>query len=189
MGLQSKFLLRLPSALHERFTNKAKLDGTSLNSMYVKAIEHSLYKTSDSSRFSEVMEALILIYGPSLISVVLFGSQARGTARTSSDIDLLLVFNEKTSISRSLYSLWDKKFSLKKFSNVSIHCVHRMKTLEQPGSLWLEIAIDGIILKDDDGRTTHRISRLRRVIAEGKFIRKEVHGHGYWITSKQAVSA
>jgi hypothetical protein len=43
---------------------------------------------------SRLLDALLSLYGDNLVSLVVYGSVARGRARRDSDLDLLVVFED-----------------------------------------------------------------------------------------------
>lgn len=93
----------------------------------------------------------------------------------TSDTDLLLVFSADTEITRALYRKWDGEAD----PDLSLHCVTFPKR-DRTGSLWLEVALDGIVLWERDSAVSEVLRRLKREIAEGNYVREKVHGHGYW---------
>ena len=129
-----------------------------------------------------VVEDLKVIFGRSLMGVVLFGSAARGSMRVGSDIDLLIVLSPETTLDRDIYD---------KFPGASIDG-HEVSPLfvsfPLPGqelrSVWLEAAVDGIVLFDDDLALTRLFSRIRTKIVEGKVRRCLAYGVPYWVNEE-----
>jgi predicted nucleotidyltransferase len=124
--------------------------------------------------------------GDDLEAVVLFGSQARGEARAGSDVDLLVVVSERREIDRSLYRLWDECNGA---TVVNPHFVHLPGDVFEAGSLWFEIAIEGIVLEDREGNVNRFLSRVRRAIANGQIRRGSVHGRPYWVKQEGGTDA
>ena len=116
----------------------------------------------------------------SIEGLVLFGSVARGNPREESDIDLLIVVPESVRLRRKLYVAWDN-FSLD--SRVNPHFVQLPPSRSIAGSLWFEIALDGIVLYEDDLTISKFLGSIRHDIVDGVIQRKEAHGHAYWIKS------
>ncbi len=54
------------------------------------------------SILSNLKEQLLQIYNEQLIQVILFGSQARGTANTDSDLDILIVLKGEINIGNEI---------------------------------------------------------------------------------------
>jgi uncharacterized protein len=113
--------------------------------------------------------------GDDLLAVVLFGSRARGEAREVSDWDFLVVARDLPE--RTL----ERAFRLKKM----LPPLHRgearllAKTPEEFTAglpdLYLDIALDGVILHDTDGYMTERLEFLRTLIRR-KGLRREKDG-------------
>ena len=179
--------MRIPPELHAELKRRASRKGYSLNKYCLAALQNAVDQRSDSlgaARESEdywirLAEKLL---GDALLGVVLFGSSARGENRDDSDIDLLIVVEQQISLTRNLYCKWDEEGTDP--DDVNPHFVHVPAKMEEAGSLWLETAIDGIVLYEK-GRSLSRIlARIRRAISEGHYQRKEVYGQPYWTRSK-----
>lgn len=182
-NLSGKFVLRIPQSLHKSAKERALRDGISLNEVCNKSIKGYLGRTFDISRQhgdeeSEWIDKTKALFKNTLFGVVLFGSAARGEAGELSDIDLLIVLDKKVTLSRKLYTLWDRNT---RYGLVSPHFTHIPATVQAAGSLWLEVAIDGILLYETDRRISKFLAQLRRAIADGKMKRRFAHGHAYWI--------
>ena len=86
----------------------------------------------------------------------MFGSRARGDAGPLSDVDLLVVVDAALPIARSLYRVWDQSLAgapaLQELgASVNPHFVHLPRSCagnsgDGGGSLWLEVALHGIVL-------------------------------------------
>lgn len=116
---------------------------------------------------------------PSIVGMVLYGSAARGTATSASDIDILVVLSSDTPIRRALYRMVDGIAGID--PKVAVALAHLPSRESLPGGLWLEIARDGKILFDRDGVVSATISRLKDHISSGRSVRMESHGQGYWV--------
>lgn len=113
--------------------------------------------------------------GNELVAAVLFGSRARGEAREGSDWDFLIVARNLPE--RTL----ERAFGLKKM----VPPLHRgeasllAKTPEEFTAglpdLYLDIALDGMILHDTDGYMKERLDSLRTLIRR-KGLRREKEG-------------
>ena len=62
---------------------------------------------------------------------------------------------------------------------VDPHFVHPPDEKVASG-LWGEVAVDGIVLFERNWRLSAHLARVRRAIAEGKLVRRLVHGQPYW---------
>ena len=171
--LSGKFVLRIPPQLHDEFKQEALLAGISLNQLI-------LGKLNQPSTNKNLPQIIQQVFQKSLLGVVLFGSVARGEQRVSSDIDLLLVMKESTSIDRQLYRQWDSLISPVIGEAFTPQFSLLPKDLLSVGSLWLEVALEGQILHDTNDIVRRQLSLIRGKIAEGYYIRRASHGNPYW---------
>ncbi|PIT99867.1 MAG: hypothetical protein COT74_08795 [Bdellovibrionales bacterium CG10_big_fil_rev_8_21_14_0_10_45_34] len=173
-----KFVLRVGGELHTKLKKEAEQRKLSLNDLIVSMIKDS--KTQNT--YTEVATACENFFGERFLGLVVFGSHARGESRASSDIDLLVIVDPSVPISRELYRTWDHKSPTWR-KNYSFHFVHlpHFDVDGRPSGLWLESALEGIVLVDKAGEVSSVLSRLRNQIASGMFRRNYLHGHPYWV--------
>jgi predicted nucleotidyltransferase len=189
-NLSGKFVLRVPQDLHRTLKNRAARRGISLNELCVQALESYLAagqadktsRTNEKQRWFRVIKKLL---DESLLGVILFGSTARGEARSTSDIDLLIVVSSDLPLNRRLYALWDEHLSEE---NYSPHFVHLPENIDSAGSIWYEAAVDGIVLYEKGRQLSRFLGRIRRKIVSGGVERRVAYGHPYWINSRGVVS-
>jgi predicted nucleotidyltransferase len=120
-----------------------------------------------------VVEALRQRLGSDLVSLVLFGSRARGDARPDSDWDLLLIartlserpFDRHRYLQNSLPDRWRGHISL------LAKTVAEFETAVPP--LFLDIALDGIILYDPDNYAANRLGYLQKLLHAKGLFRKQ----------------
>lgn len=129
---------------------------------------------------SEVVAALQQGLGDNLIAIVLFGSQARGEADESSDWDLLVIarrlpekaFQRHLHLKAMLPPDWRGRVSL------------LAKTPEEfeahLSALFLDIALDGIVLYDANQYAAKRLTALRRLIEREGLRRERVQRETIW---------
>ncbi len=102
--------------------------------------------------------------GDDLVAVVLFGSRARGEAREGSDWDLLVIARGLPE--RTL----ERSFRLKKMlpslyrGEASLLAKTPEEFMAGLPDLYLDIALDGVILHDTDEYLAKRLDSLRRLI-------------------------
>lgn len=184
-----RFVLRIPPDLHARVRRLARERGVSLNEYCRTAIEYYTNGTSGGGFSTDpggrwVAEARRVV-GDDLEGVVLFGSQARGEARASSDTDLLVVVSPLLQLRRALYHRWD---STVPDPSVNPHFVHLPDSVSSAGSIWYEVALDGVVLHEADQSVSTFLQHVRRAIAEGSLRRRYVHGHPYWVKNPEVAN-
>jgi predicted nucleotidyltransferase len=184
-----RFVVRIPPELHGRVRRYAYERGMSLNQCCVQALDR-LTRDSPLERFTGEAAPEQWIKNAretlpnGLIAVVLFGSAARGEAGQDSDVDLLVVIDDTIDLNRSLYERWD---ALCRDTEVNPHFVHLPAAALDGGSLWFEVAIDGIVLHEQGFRVSGYLRRIRQAIAEGLIERRDAYGHGYWVKHDREV--
>ena len=125
-------------------------------------------------------QRIVELWGEPLEGIVLFGSAARGQTWNSSDVDLLIVLPEGATLTRSLYDRWDANVAPHLDARVSPSLVVCRSEASEVGSVWIESAVDGVILLDRAGRIARLFELIRRDIATGKLVSGQAHGHRYW---------
>ena len=190
MNLYSgKFVLRLPSNLHETLAKKAKAEAISLNQLARRLLQESLQNKSSQPAYLEKIKPLLpqikSHFRKNLLAVLVFGSTVRGETTDKSDIDLLIVLKPTQSIKRSLYHWWE---SLKKSSSpiINSHFVHLPLSSEQASGIWFEVALDSKLLYQEGASVSGFLKKLWQQIQSGKLERAWSHGHPYWIRRDDA---
>jgi len=142
----------------------------------IKAFETTTETCDIARQMTPVLAALQRALGDDLVALVLFGSRARGEADETSDWDLLLIarhlpgrpFQRHLYLKQVLPTEWRGRVSL------------LAKTPEEfesyLTSLFLDVALDGVILHDPEGYIADRLARLRRLIQEQGLQRIQI-GH------------
>jgi len=187
-------LLRIDPELHERLRQQAVALHISLNALCEQVLTQYImqFSANEAAQVAQracgtsELGALLDGWGDDLLGAVLFGSAARGELRAASDIDLLLVLDASTPLHRQLYRRWDQRIAEHDQRGVALprevnaHFVHLPQCIDQAGSLWLEVAIEGHLLRDRDGLVRQSLLALRRAIASGHFVRDTAHGQPFW---------
>lgn len=173
-----RFLLRLDPRLHGGLRRAAAEAGLSLNEYCVRALAGS--RGVADPGWQAVERAAATVAG-GLVGVVVYGSWARGEAASGSDVDVLVVVDREVPVVRALYRSWDEEPLWWEGRRVEPHFVHLPAADERTSGTWAEVAIDGIVLFDRDLTVSRELVRLRRVIVEGRLVRREAHGQPYWM--------
>ncbi|GAB4233122.1 MAG: hypothetical protein Kow00109_05730 [Acidobacteriota bacterium] len=129
----------------------------------------------------EVLESALRLLGDDLLGVVLFGSWVRGEAGAESDLDVLLVLHPSFPLTRQLYRKWDQAEVRAKNRFVEVHFVHPPAERKRLSAFWAEVATDGLLLLDRGGRVSRALEEVRRRIAAGELVRREIGGRTYWV--------
>ncbi len=131
-------------------------------------------------KFKKIQEVLLketrMFYGDRLVSVVIFGSVARGTYREDSDLDVLIIA-ERLPLGRMKrveeFSLIEEKLEplIESMSKEGLHtCISAIfKTPEeakQGSPLFLDLIEDAVILFDRDQFFAGILERLRKRLQE-----------------------
>jgi len=119
-------------------------------------------------------------FGNDLIAVVLFGSRARGEASPESDYDIFLLVKNlpERPIERLLFVR--HAIAAKFAEKISI-------TARTPGefesgfpSLYLDLAVDGVILYDAGNYMTKKLQRIQEIIKQAGLERKRFDHQFSW---------
>jgi hypothetical protein len=167
-----KFVVRIDPKLHQDLHRRARAGGISLNQLIIQNLAPTL-----PPPHKQIVDAIVSAYEPE--AILLFGSTARGQARTDSDIDLLIVLPEAIQIRRSLYQTWEKTIA-PKFAQHSPQFVNPPRQTSNHSGLWLEVALDGQVLFGLE-KISVTLAKIKETIASGLYQRKWSHGHPYWI--------
>ncbi len=178
-GGSGRFVLRLPPALHRALQAAARAARVSLNEYCVRRLAASGPSLAAGEGAAALVARAAALFGEALAGVVVYGSWARGDATPTSDVDALVVVDPSVPLTRSLYRSWDEEPVLWQGRPVDPHFVH-VPGPRAGGSVWGEAAIDGIVLFERSHELSVRLARVRRDIAEGRLVRRLVHGQPYW---------
>jgi HicB family/Nucleotidyltransferase domain len=173
-----RFVLRLDPGLHAALQRAAKEEQVSLNEYCSRKLAAPTGVVDSGPAFLLVQRAAE-VHEADLIGVVAFGSWARGDLGTASDVDILIILESSRALTRSLYHAWDEQPLHWGQYAVEPHLVH-LPEPGQPGTLWAEAAVDGIVLFDRQLRVSRRLASVRRDIAAGRLVRRLLHGQPYW---------
>lgn len=137
-------------------------------------------KTLNSSIFKKIVNCYKEYLGEYLISIVLFGSRARGDAKETSDYDLFIIarelpprpFQRVLFIRSPLKGQFEEKFC--------IIAKTPEEVLKDFPPLFLDLGLDGIILFDRDDFFKNLRVKIRDIIRQAGLQRKRDNGEFYW---------
>jgi predicted nucleotidyltransferase len=132
------------------------------------------------SQLANVLDALRHGLGEDLVSVVLFGSRSREEAGPESDWDLLVLARslpERTMqrhffLKRMLPEVWRGRIAL--LAKTPNEFEARLP------ALYLDIALDGIVLHDTEGYMAKRLHQLRDLLEQRGLRRERVGREMAW---------
>jgi predicted nucleotidyltransferase len=186
----SKILVRIPAEQHRALKEQAARSRRSLNSLCVLALEASLAGAPGTPAANRIrsttdlvpLEAILGEFAPDLEGIVLFGSEARRRAGAHSDVDLLLILLPSCELNRGLYERWDDFAARARISKrISPHFCRPLQTCDDAGSLWFEIALEGIVLWERELSLSGNLARLRHFMLENNIRRRFSYGVPYWV--------
>jgi predicted nucleotidyltransferase len=130
-------------------------------------------------RLKNLVERMRAAFADDLWGMVLFGSQARGEARSGSDCDVFVIISNLPAgpFERAKY------ISERLAPWIGANLVTRTKDEFERGfpSLYLDLALDGVILYDRDGYTERKLAKIRELTEEAGLVReKRPYGLVWW---------
>jgi hypothetical protein len=129
---------------------------------------------------TEVVTALRQGLGQDLVAIVLFGSRARGEAEEASDWDLLLVARNLPEAAFQRHLLLKRLLPPAWRGQTAILAKTPPEFKARLPDLFLDIALDGIVLHDLDGYMAGRLARLKRLIEKHGLRRERVQDSLTW---------
>jgi len=177
-----RFVLRIGADLHAELRREAAARGISLNEHCARKLAEPVgIAVEDAALQAVVVRALQLLEG-SLVGVVVHGSWTGGEAKDGSDIDVLMVVDERVSVDRDLYRRWDAEGALAIDRHpADVHFARLPSGAETVSPLWAGIATDGFVVFERDRRVSRLLAQVRGRIASGRLVRRVIHGQPYWM--------
>ena len=176
-----RFLLRLDPGLHAALREAARAEGVSLNEYCARKLAAPIDSLAAIAEAAGAVRRAAAIFGGDLIAVAAYGSWARGEAADSSDVDLLIVVEDRVALTRELYRRWDLEPPRWDGREIDAHFAHLPDPEVFSAGLWGEVAIDGVVLFERDLRLSSRLAEVRRQIAAGRLARRVAQGQAYWV--------
>lgn len=174
-----RFVLRIEPGLHAALRAAADAAGLSLNEYCRRKLMTPGLRVSGPA--TEVVSTATAMVGGALVGVVAFGSWAREELTARSDVDVLLIVSADVALRRDLYRGWDGKPVSWGPHPVEPHFVHLPDPEARMSGLWAEVAVDGVVLFERGFEVSRLLAVLRRRIAEGRLVRRRIHGQPYWV--------
>lgn len=127
-----------------------------------------------------IIQALQQALGPDLVAIALFGSRARGDATPESDWDLLVIAHHLPA--RPLPRHFYLKSRLPDDWRAQVSLLAKTPTEFEAGlsSLYLDIALDGLVLYDPQDYLQKRLAWLREQMARLGLHRERTNGDWTW---------
>jgi len=135
-------------------------------------------KETIGREIAPVVQALQQGFGRKLVAVVLFGSRARGDAKEESDWDMLVIAKDLPERQIERYRRTKEILPQKWRGRISILAKTPDEFEAVLPSLYLEIALDGLILYDPQEYAGTQLQKLRRLIL-AKDLRREKRGQDF----------
>lgn len=176
-----RFVLRIDPGLHAALREAAAEAGISLNEYCSRKLAAPVGDLAAFQGAWETVGRAAGLFADALVGVAVFGSWARGEESSGSDVDALVVVEARVEIARGLYRRWDEAPVSWDGHEVEPHFVHLPGPEDEATGLWAEVALDGLVLFERDLRLSAHLARVRRDIADGRVVRRTVHGQPYWV--------
>ncbi len=135
-------------------------------------------KETIAQEIAPVVQALQQGLGQKLVAVVLFGSRARGDAKEESDWDVLVIAKDLPKRQIERYRKTKEILPQNWRGRISILAKTPEEFEAVLPSLYLEIALDGIILYDPKDYARIQLQKLLRLI-KSKDLRREKRGNDF----------
>jgi predicted nucleotidyltransferase len=177
-----RFVLRLDPTLHAALREAAARADLSLNEYCARKLASGGIGLGAPGWHAVERAAAVL--GRSLVGVAVYGSWARDEMAEGSDVDVLVVVEDATPITRELYRRWDEEPVRWQGRRVEPHFVNLPPAEALPSGTWAEVALDGIVLFDRDLTVSRCLVGLRKLILDGSLERREAHGQPYWVEAR-----
>lgn len=133
-----------------------------------------------ASQLMPVVQAFQDRLGDDLIAIVLFGSQARGEATSTSDWDIFLIAHS-LPVSTFQRHLYLKEIIPSDWRSLIAIIAKTPEEFESHLSdLFLDIATDGVVLYDTNDYMTKRLRGLRQLIRNRGLSREKIQQNFVW---------
>jgi uncharacterized protein len=135
--------------------------------------------TAEKRALAERFAALLAKHlGERLVSVVLYGSVARGEATAESDVDLFVVARDLPGVLER-YGVWEAVDAALGCPNLSV-ILRTPEEARHTRPLYLDMTEDAVLLVDRGGFFQSVLDRLRARMRELGSVRRRWNGFVYW---------
>ncbi|MEM1520379.1 MAG: nucleotidyltransferase domain-containing protein [Candidatus Korarchaeum sp.] len=141
------------------------------------------------SHWNWLIDPLTAKFGEHLVSIVVFGSFARGEAREGSDLDLLIVVEELPDDADRVKLSVDVLRSLRPpedFPRTLSPVIMTVREVERRPPILLDMVYDSLILLDRDGFMGRVLRELRSKLKEMGAMRVKAGNGWYWVLKPDA---
>lgn len=128
----------------------------------------------------KAIDALREALGDRLVAVVLFGSRARGDARTESDWDLLVLAEGLPDAVLERHRSLQRVLPLPRDGGIAVLAKTPAEFESRLPALYLDIALDGRVLFDRSGYARSRIAILRTLLENAGLYRERTPDGDIW---------
>ena len=132
-----------------------------------------------------VIDSLRIALGDRLISIVLFGSRARGDATPDSDWDLFVIARDLPEHYFDRHLFFVHALPVEARSQISVLAKTPQEIDKRISPLQLDIAIDGKILYDPQQYAFEKISFIKNLMKQVGLYREHTEAGDQWHWEKQ----
>jgi uncharacterized protein len=132
----------------------------------------------------QALPALRVALGANLIAVVLYGSRAKGEAHDQSDWDLLIIADNLPEKSLARHFFLKRALPANCRGAVSLLGKTPAEIEARVSPLYLDIALDGLILYDPNGYGASKLAKLKNLIDKSGLYRLRCPEGDVWKFTK-----